>query len=312
MKILAIDIGGSRIKMGVVADGVVLARKICAAIPNNMTENLQQIAQQAMELPLTGVTGIGLAFPGIVNSRENRILVSNGKYPDAAVINYEEWAQETFQLPLRVTNDARAALMGEMAYGAGKGYANAVCMIIGTGVGTAVCVEGRMMHGMHGTLGNLGGHIAVQFQAPRRCTCGNRGCLEAYAGTWALSQMAQEDPRFAVSLLRQQEQIDYRSVFACTQQKDMLAEELFASACRALGAGAVNLVHAYDPEIVLISGGPAHIPAITERIREYVEQYAWAPAGAPQVACVEDPEASVMLGLASLWIKGETGYGKKE
>ena len=161
MKTLAIDMGGTRVKMGLMMGERAMRRDIFPAAPGSMRDTLREIAGRARQMPLDGVQGVGLAFPGIVNSRENRIVVSNGKYPDAPDIDFDGWARESFRLPIRVVNDARAALMGEIACGVGRKYRSAVMLIVGTGVGTAAYCDGRVLHGVHGTLGNLGGHIAV-------------------------------------------------------------------------------------------------------------------------------------------------------
>ncbi|MBR4360027.1 MAG: ROK family protein [Clostridia bacterium] len=309
MKILGIDLGGSRVKLAIVDAGCVEEIKIfpirCDAPVRSV---LKAVEDQAVSMAgIAGCRGIGFAFPGIVDMGKQRVLCSNGKYADAAETDFAGWARERFGLRLILTNDAAAALCGEMAYGAGRGCDSAVLMMVGTGIGTAACSQGRVLTGKHGTMGILGGHIAISFDHPRPCTCGNVGCLEAYAGTWALPGLAREHPGFGQSMLKNAERIDYRALAAGCEAGDAVCGDVFRNACRALCAGAANLVHAYDPERLILSGGAAHIGALRTAIQEHLDRYCWTPWGHVRVTSAENPEASVALGLSSLFEKRENG-----
>ena len=305
MKILGIDLGGSRVKLAIVEAGRVEELKIFPISPDiPMRAVLDAIETQAEAMAgIAGCQGIGFAYPGVVDAQHQRVVGSNGKYMDAAEIDYALWAKERFGLSLILTNDAIAALCGEMAYGAGRGYDSAVLLMVGTGIGTAACSQGRMLTGKHGTMGNLGGHIAIAHENPRRCTCGNWGCLEAYAGTWALPGLAREHPDFEHSVLRNAERVDYQTLAAGCEAGDTVSMDVFRSACRALCTGAANLVHAYDPELLILSGGASHIDTLRTAIEDYLAQYCWTPWGKVRVKAAENPEASVVLGLSSLFEK---------
>lgn len=303
MKTLCIDLGGSRVKLAVVDAGCIEEMRIFPIDHDSpMSEVLQSVESQARNLPsVGGCLSIGFAYPGIVDARRQRVMAGNGKYTDAATIDYAAWARERFGLPLILTNDAAAAICGEMAYGAGQGNESAVLLMIGTGIGTAAYSQGKVLTGKHGTLGILGGHIAIAHEAPRRCTCGNLGCLEAYAGTWALANIAQEHPGFKDSCLKDVERIDYCALAAGCAAGDSVCRDVFDGVCRALGTGAVNLIHAYDPEILILSGGASHIAALRTAIQTHMDAYSWTPWGHVQVVTAKEPEASVVLGLSSLF-----------
>ena len=305
MKILCIDLGGSRVKLAIVEAGRVCELKIFpVSCDTPMQAVLSAIEAQANGMSgIAGCTGIGFAYPGIVDIRNQRVMCSNGKYTDAAEIDFALWAKERFGMELILTNDAAAALCGEMTYGAGCGYDSAVLLMVGTGIGTAAFSEGRILTGKHGTMGILGGHIAIAHQHPRKCTCGNLGCLEAYASTWALPGLAREHPGFERSVLRSAERIDYSSLAAGCEAGDTVCRDIFQNACRALCTGAVNLVHAYDPELLILSGGASHIDTLRIAIQEHLDHYCWAPWGHVLVKAAENPEASVALGLSSLFEK---------
>ena len=305
MNILGIDLGGSRVKLAIVDAGRVQELNVFPIrhdLP--MRAVLDAIETQAKGMAgIAGCKGVGFAYPGIVDTRNQRVLCINDKYTDAAEIDFAGWARERFGLELMLINDAAAALCGEMVYGTGRGSDSAVLLMVGTGVGTAVYSQGRLLTGKHGAMGILGGHIAIAHEQPRPCTCGNLGCLEAYAGTWALPGLAREHPGFEQSVLRETERIDYRALAEGCEAGDAVCRDVFRNACRALCVGAVNLVHAYDPELLILSGGASRISVLRTAIQEHLDRYAWTPGGRVRVAVAENPEASVALGLSSLFEK---------
>ncbi|MBR6028837.1 MAG: ROK family protein [Clostridia bacterium] len=305
MKILGIDLGGSRIKLAIVDAGCVQELRVFGISHElSMRAVLETVEAQARGMAgLSRCKGIGFAYPGIVDMRSQRVLCINDKYTDAGEIDLVRWARERFGLELILINDAAAALCGEMTYGAGQGFDSAALLMVGTGIGTAVYAHGRLLMGKRGATGILGGHIAIAHDRPRQCTCGNTGCLEAYAGTWALPGLAREHPGFAQSVLRNAERVDYRALAAGCEAGDAVCLDVFRNACRALCTGAVNLVHAYEPELLILSGGASHIAALQTAIQEHLDQYAWMPWGRVQVRAAENPEASVALGLSSLFEK---------
>ncbi len=303
MDILGIDLGGSRVKLAIMDAGRVKELKIFPIrhdLPIRTV--LDAVEAQAKSMAgISGCKGVGFAYPGIVDTRNQRVLCINDKYTDAAEIDFSRWAKERFGLELILINDAAAALRGEMAYGAGQGYDSAVLLMVGTGVGTAAYSQGRLLTGKHGAMGILGGHIAIAHEHPRKCTCGNLGCLEAYAGTWALPGLVRGHPGFETSVLRRAERIDYRAMADGYEAGDAVCKDVFDGVCRALCTGAVNLVHAYDPDLLILSGGASRISALGAAIQEHLDRYAWTPGGRVRVAVAENPEASVALGLSSLF-----------
>ena len=169
--------------------------------------------------------------------------------------------------------------------------------MIGTGIGSAAAQDRRILTGRHGTIGMLGGHMAIEMLHPRRCTCGATGCLEAWAGTWALDEIARQEDRFAESALANARKVDYRALLDGVAQGDAVSLRVFETVATALGMGAVNLIHAYDPEVLLLSGGPCHSEMLMQRIRRYVRENVWTPWGQVDIRVAENPEGSVLLGL---------------
>jgi glucokinase len=304
---VTIDFGGTNIKIGLIVEGKIAAKtSIPAFSENGLFPRLPAVAHSVHELlSEAGVTlaecrGVGLALPGIVDAVRRELLSIPEKYTDAVGFDFGGWVRETFALPFVMENDARAALIGEVAYGAASGSRDAVMVIFGTGIGTAAMMNGDVVRGKHYQAGILGGHFATDIHG-EICTCGNTGCFEAQASHWALSIRAKQLPGFADSPLAEADSFGYEDVIQAAFRGEDWALKLIGSLIEHWGAGIVNLIHAYDPEVVVLSGGLMKsadyvLPQVIKRIRAS----AWTPWGSPRFVVAEDPETSVLLGLSHL------------
>ncbi|MGV3614179.1 MAG: ROK family protein [Fimbriimonas sp.] len=288
MAVYAIDAGGTRIKLGLVEDGRVLARAVLDARSHEgLAPQLPRIAAALRALSEAPVEGIGLAFPSLVDAATGRVTSDPGKYRDAMHLDLNAWAHDEFGLPLAVENDARMAAIGEWRYGAGRGFDDMVMVTLGTGIGTGVIQEGRVLRGKHGQSGCLGGHTIVQVDG-RRCPCGAIGCAEAEASTAALPAIAAEDPEFSASPLSRAFPLDYAAVFRAADAGDPCALRLRTRSLDVWGALAVSLIHAFDPEILVFGGGIlASGEAVLGPIRARVQRDAWMPLGEVRVVASE-------------------------
>ncbi len=308
MSFLAADIGGTHIKLGIVRQGVVVARD---AVPATAVEGFAaaldriEVGWQRLFCSVQGglgaIKGIGIAFPGLIHPQTGRILSSPvGKFDDARELDLDDWARRTFAMPLTVSNDANAALTGEWHYGAARGCRSVVMVTLGTGIGTSVIIDGVPLRGEHGQAGNLGGHF-VQTLSPRPCPCGNVGCAESEASGWAVQQLARQDGRYAESALADEPSADLAAVFRCAAAGDELALRL-REHCIGVWAGlAVSLIHAYDPELLVFGGGVMQsgeqiIPAIAA----HVEKHAWTPWGKVRIAAAALGNDAALLGVGHL------------
>jgi glucokinase len=182
-------------------------------------------------------------------------------------------------LPVAVTNDVRAATWGEWRCGAGAGVADLVVLFVGTGIGGGVVSGGRMLVGHSNTAGEVG-HTTVVANG-RQCHCRNRGCLEAYAGGWAIGERAQQaaqaDPAAGATLVALAGGLDgitAGTVSAAYGRGDALARRLVEEVGAYLGAGAVSLVNAFNPARLVLGGGvidglPDLLPIIERDVREH-------------------------------------------
>jgi glucokinase len=307
--ILACDVGGTRIKLGLVRNGRLLARsEIDAEAHLGLERALKRIAgvtrslcQQAGVEP-GGLAGFGLSFPGIIEPRTGKILSTPaGKFDDAKGLDVNKVVERLLGLPTCVCNDANAALAGEWRFGAGRGCRSVVMMTLGTGIGTSAIIDGVPLHGQHGQAGCLGGHFTTNVHG-RKCPCGNIGCAESEASTWALPAQARAHPAFAASRLARMKILDYAAVFRVAAQGDTLALALRDQSVRVWSAALVNLIHAYDPECAVIGGGIMRSGAvILPRMRRYVGEHAWTPWGRVRIKAAALGNDAGMLGVAGLF-----------
>ena len=301
---LGIDLGGTRVKMGIVYDGKVVERHIVPArSANGLAESLPQLREE-MDLLMSRIpeeygtlAGVGLAFPGLVNTTTKKILSTNKKYDDAPALDLSQWVMDTWGVPFFLDNDARMATVGEWKYGAATDTDNLVVMTIGTGVGTSVVMEGKLIRGKHFQAGCLGGHFTVQVNG-RPCSCGNAGCIEAHGSTWSLDAIIREHKLFYSSSLSKAALLDFSALFKAAAENDPLALEIRQYSMEVWSAGVVSLIHAYDPEVVVIGGGVLHsADVILPFIQAKVKQHAWTPWGTVDIRATKLTEDAGILGV---------------
>lgn len=310
--VLAADLGGTRTKLGVVDASGVRARLVTeAAARGGLAPQLDVIRDALNSLcAREGVdprhaAGIGMGLPCLVDTTHGRVLSSIDKYPDAAEVDLPRWVEETWGIPLRLENDVCFAALGEQCFGAARGVDNAVLMTIGTGIGTAAIIGGEILRGVHGQAGCLGGHMTVAVNGDV-CVCGNRGCLETEASSWALPRLVRRQPGFADSLLCDPDGVTFPDVFDAAAEGDAVAHAVLEHCLACWSAGVVNLVHAYDPEVVVLGGGVlARQDIIVPHVQAYVASHAWTPWGTPRVVAAAEPDEAALLGVAAELLKGD-------
>src|SRR3984957_9944593 len=276
MKALAIDLGGTHAAFALV-DGATLVHT--ETLATDRRQGLKPLLPKFKEV-LSGVltktgtnanecAGIALGFAGLVDARSGRVLSTNAKYDDALSVDLPAWSREAFGLAFRIENDARMALLGENYAGAARGFSDVVMITLGTGVGGAALIEGKLLRGKHMQAGCLGGHIPVLFSG-RKCTCGNIGCAEAEASGWALPLIVKEWPGIEKSSLASHAEIDFKDLFEAARRGDAIAIAIRDRCLNVWAADAVGLVHMYDPEVIVIGGG---VMKSADAIIPYVQEY---------------------------------------
>ena len=308
MSIIAIDLGGTRIKTGIIADGAVGELSITEiSINDGLSQYLPLLKERITYLQQysDSIDGIAIAFPGLVDTNRNIVIGNSGKYNDACTLDLVGWAQREFGLGLLLENDARLACLGEWKYGAGQGFSDMVMCTLGTGVGSSAIIHNKILRGKHYQAGILGGHSIIDFNNMEdKCSCGNYGCVEATASTWMMGKLAKRHPLFSESKLCRLPVIDLQAIFRESLAGDELAVFLRDHCMKAWGIGLINLIHAYDPEVVVIGGGIIHSKEIIlPYFRKIIEERAWCASGMPEIRAAHYPDSAALLGTTTLFTK---------
>jgi glucokinase len=282
---LGLDFGGSTLKAAWIRDGAVLTSGV---IPNRGEPvDLDAVVRLADDLRPDGrqpddqQARVGIAVPGVVDREGTRLVSAHGKYAYLEGVDLASWSLDRFGVRAAVENDARAALLGELAHGAAVGVRDAVLLVAGTGIGTAAAIDGQLLRGRCGHAGILGGHLTID-RGGEPCNCGNLGCAEVYGGSWSLPAG-----------------ITMAEVFSAAS--DPAGRRLADRVLQSWAITAVNLCHAYDPSVVILSGGAIELAGARVRVIErYLHQHLWSSVPRPTVLVADDPARSVVRGLAAL------------
>jgi glucokinase len=288
---IGVDLGGTKIEVALVnRSGRVLDRQRLetrvsegpAVIQSEIIETILALQNKAAARPI----GVGIGVAGQVDPITGAVhFAMNLGWRDVPI---RDVLSDALRLPVFVTNDVRAATWGEWLHGAGLGCDDLICLFVGTGIGGGVVSGGRMLTGCSNSAGELG-HITVDLNGPL-CHCGNHGCMEAIAGGWAIGRIGREavekNPGAGASLLLKAdgkpEEINARTVSQAAIEGDPLAVGIIESAARALAAGAVGLVNAFNPCRLILGGGVIEgLPWLVDRVDREIHQRALAVAGTP-------------------------------
>jgi glucokinase len=298
MSILAVDMGGTNIKIGLVENGAITKRETLPAHSDRGAHQaLSRTADVLRSLQRPDCSGVGFAFPTLVDVRTNRVVGQMiGKHEGLTRIDFDLWARDTLSLPIHIENDAHAAILGEWKFGAGRGCDDLVMMTLGTGIGTSVIINGKPLRGKHAQAGNLGSHMILDPNG-FPCVCGGRGCGEAQQTRTALNELARADAGFAESALSEIDEIDYAALFRLADT-DALAGRLLKRSLDIWGTMATSLVHQFDCERIILGGG---IMRSADVILPHVEQWlatACTPWGRVEARVSELGDDAALFGMA--------------
>ncbi len=275
---LGVDLGGTKLNVALVdAKGSLLCLHHSlihsSKEPNSVIANLRAGVDDCLKKTELQAEALGVGVAGQVN--RNGVVHSS---PNLGWRNFplKKELEKQFSLPILVTNDVRAATWGEWQYGAGKGVNDLAVLFVGTGIGGGIINDGEVLYGCLNSGGELG-HITLVYDG-RQCRCPNRGCLEAYAGGWAIAERAkqavQADPKegnFLVSLAGRIEQITAATVGNAYHKGDLLARNLVEETGRFLAAGVVSIVNAFNPCVLILGGGVVEgIPDLIQIVKTVV------------------------------------------
>ena len=228
------------------------------------------------------IIGIGLGVPGILD-KEKGIVKSSPNMPKWINFKISDFVQKRLHTPVKIVNDASSAALGEARFGSGKDYHNIVMITLGTGVGGGIIIDDKLYDGLGGTGAQLG-HSVIRYKG-RPCSCGRRGCLEAYASATALINQAKlMRIKYPESELNKVSEIEAKTVFDLARSGDKLSLKLVKEYVSYLSEGLLNICNEFRPEVILLSGGVANEGEyLVKKITNYMARHHYGYVNAPKV-----------------------------
>ncbi len=307
---IGIDIGGTNTDIGLVRDdGCCMAKK---NIPTNryfdvelyIADICDRIKTLMAENNVDAIDGIGIAAP--VGNYYTGCIENATNLNFKGIINLPNLIHKHIDVPVVVSNDANAAAFGELVYGGARGMKNFVMFTLGTGVGSGIVIDGKLVLGKTGGAGELG-HV-IMIPGGRLCGCGRRGCLETYTSATGIRRTALEmlgkypEYRGLLSTVPM-EMLSSRHVGDAANAGDPLALEVFRLTAEGLGIAMANAVAFSGPEAVFLMGGPVHAGEVLMKpLRESFERnLCFIFKGSVEVRVSELPDnVAAILGAAAL------------
>lgn len=263
---IGIDIGGTNTDMGLVReDGSIIAR---TNIPTNAYTEFQPYVKDIMDCiaklmkdnNVSSIEGIGIGAPngnfytGCVDNAPNLTI--------KGVLNFEEEMRKYMDVKVVLSNDANAAAYGELVYGGAKGLDNFIMFTLGTGVGSGIVLDGKLVHGSTGAAGELGHAILVPDG--RQCSCGRKGCLETYTSARGIVQtfceLRKQTPNYNGKLMSVPDKdITSKMIGDAANDGDMVALLTYARTAYYLGIAMANAVTFSAPQAIFLMGGPTKV-----------------------------------------------------
>ena len=259
---LGVDLGGTKIETALVdaAGHILVSHHHPTQLekgPNGVIADVVTSTKTCLDEAGMTAQGIGVGMAGQVDRAGTVRFAPNLGWRNVPL---QVRLEKALGMPVVVNNDVRAATWGEWRHGAGQGVDNLVCLFVGTGIGGGIVSGGRLLEGCNHTAGELG-HTTI-VAGGRQCRCPNRGCLEAYAGGWAIAERAQEaariDPKAGqrlVTLAGSTQQISAATVTQAYTSGDPLSRHLVEETAQYLAAGLVSIINAFNPCLLILGGG---------------------------------------------------------
>lgn len=293
MKYIGVDIGGMSVKCGIVTEDGELLYKETAPIKTDDEDVaiLKDIAALIDSVIKGGgvdrrdIAGIGIGCPGSVYDEKGIVRYSCN-------INFRNTPMADMMRKLcgidnvRVSNDANCAALGETKFGAGNGAKNSVMVTLGTGVGTGIVVDGRLLTG-NKSAGAEGGHIQINIGGAE-CGCKKRGHYEAYASATALMAQVEsackKHPESLLAEYAKKHGIDGKTVFTCAEMGDKVAIATLKKYIKYVGMGLVTFANIFFPEVIIIGGGVSNAgDALLKPLQRYVSKNIYGAEYAPKI-----------------------------
>ncbi|HCS87886.1 MAG TPA: glucokinase [Bacteroidales bacterium] len=311
--VVGIDMGGTNTVFGIVdARGHVIARSsIRTQQYADIKDYIDSLHEEMMKIieavgGINLIRGIGVGAPNANYYSGNIEHAAN--LPWKGIIPFTQMLTEKFGVPASITNDANAAAMGEMTYGAARGMKNFIMITLGTGVGSGIVIDGKIVYGHDGFAGELG-HTTVVRQNGRLCGCGKYGCLEAYASANGVARTTREilEPTDRDSLLRKLDidTITSKDVYDAAVEGDAVAKDIFEFTGRMLGEKFADFIAFSSPEAIVMFGGLTKSGSfIMDPVRKYMDLNVmpqWSGKVKLMFSDLKESDAAVLGASALAW-----------
>lgn len=314
MYYIGIDLGGTNIAAGIVDDKGSIVKK--GSVPTGRTRASEEIIGDmcALVRNLVAEAGIdwaeirsvGIGSPGAID-REKGVIIYNNNLGFRNV-PVRKLLQEQFGLPVYLENDANCAAIAESQAGAAKGYPHALVITLGTGIGGGIIIDRKLYTGFNGTGGEIG-HVVIQMDG-EECTCGRKGCWEAYSSATALirqtRQAALENPGSMINTLVEGDltKISAKTAFDAARLGDETAKRVVDRYIEMLAEGLGNMINIFQPNVVVIGGGVSKEGEnLLVPLRERVKDKTYCPEGLekPQIVAAKLGNDAGIIGAALIF-----------
>lgn len=248
---IGVDIGGSKV-LGVLLDGTTVIRRVKLATPSEPAHLAKSVQDVVAELG--GADSVGVGIAGLVRFPEG--VFAWGPHVAGTRLPLRDQLEELLGVPVIVDSDANTSAYAEMAIGNGRGYSNMLLVTLGTGIGGAIVIDGKLYRG--DSFAGEWGHMLYQPNG-RQCACGKQGCWETVASGPALAAMAtafvEANPSGSLTHLLSEGPITGKAVTRAADAGDEVARGLVTQVGTDFGRGLCNLIAIFDPEVVVVGGG---------------------------------------------------------
>ncbi len=262
---IGVDLGGTNIKIGIVSDKGKLVKSISIKTeadcgPKNVIANIIKGIETILVKNKLKIQGIGIGCPGVVSTKKG-IVENAPNLPGWKNVKLGSIVKEKFNYKVHLENDANAAAIGELIFGAGKKFDSFVMVTLGTGVGGGIVYNKKIFRGEFGAAGEIG-HISIDVNGPK-CNCGSTGCIEAYAGNSYLKEQIRielkdyPDSKVWKLIENDLSKVSPRIIQAASEQKDDYAKFVIERMGKQLGVALASLSNLLDISTFIIGGGVA-------------------------------------------------------
>ena len=261
---IGIDLGGTNIAVGLVNDGGKIMAK--ASTPTLSQRPIQEIIEDIAKvcgvlvngegMTMDDIESVGIGCPGTIDHKNGIVVYSNNIRMEN--VRLCEELQKRLGKSVSIENDANAAALGEYIVN-GSGAESFVLVTLGTGVGGGVIIDGKLYRGFNGAGAELG-HILINTDGGEPCTCGNKGCWEAYASVTALirqtkAAIQKNNASMMNEWVLKHNKVSGRTAFECARMGDKTAQEVVDRYVEYVGTGLISILNIFQPKLLLIGGG---------------------------------------------------------